>query len=186
MIKLNLTEHFWQHFGQKFSLGVIVRCQIVLPPKQPCTRVMNDVWGGERLGWWVSGVVNVWFYTGGGERLGWWMSDFTLGVVNVWGGERLGGERLTIHSLSAWLEPIFKTNNLRLEVIWSEMVLWDVSFAGYITIYISKERWMSGEGKLANITIICTRCCSDNISSPSTKLLCKEQHVKYKNILVDV
>ena len=66
------------------------------------------------------------------------------------------------------------------------MVLWDVSFAGYITIYISKERWMSGEGKLANITIICTRCCSDNISSPSTKLLCKEQPVKCKKILVDV
>ena len=45
--------------------------------------------GGERLGWWMSGVVNVWFYKGGGERLGWWTSDFTLGVVNVWGGERL-------------------------------------------------------------------------------------------------
>ena len=24
MIKLNLIEHFWQHFGQKFSFGVIV------------------------------------------------------------------------------------------------------------------------------------------------------------------
>ena len=32
----------------------------------------------------MSGVVNVWFYTGGGERLWWWTSDFTLGVVNVW------------------------------------------------------------------------------------------------------
>ena len=42
--------------------------------------------GGERLGWWMSEVVNVW----GGERLGWWTSDFTQGVVNVWGGERLG------------------------------------------------------------------------------------------------
>ena len=52
--------------------------------------------GGERLRWWTSGVVNVWFYKGGGERLGWWTSDFTQGVVNVWGGERLGGERLTI------------------------------------------------------------------------------------------
>ena len=39
-----------------------------------------------------NGVVKDWFYTGGGERLGWW----TSGVVNVWGGECLGGERLTI------------------------------------------------------------------------------------------
>ena len=64
--------------------------------------------GDERLGWWMSGVVNVQFYKGGGERLGWWTSDFTLGVVNVWGGERLrwwtsgvvnvwGGERLILH-----------------------------------------------------------------------------------------
>ena len=36
--------------------------------------------GGERLEWWMSGVVNVQFYKGGGERLGWW----TSGVVNVW------------------------------------------------------------------------------------------------------
>ena len=43
-----------------------------------------NVWGGERLRWWTSGVVNVWFYTGGGERLRWW----TSGVVNVWGGEQ--------------------------------------------------------------------------------------------------
>ena len=50
-------------------------------------------------GWWMSGVVNVWLYTGGGERLGWWTSDFTMGVVNVWGGECLGGERLTIRRL---------------------------------------------------------------------------------------
>ena len=68
--------------------------------------------GGERLGWWTVGVVNVWFYKGGGERLrwwtsevvnvwggerlGWWTSDFTQGVVSVWGGECLGGESLTI------------------------------------------------------------------------------------------
>ena len=37
------------------------------------------------MGWWISGVVNVWFYKGGGERLRWWTSK----VVNVWGGERL-------------------------------------------------------------------------------------------------
>ena len=42
--------------------------------------------------------------------------------------------------------------------MWFQMVLWDVSFAGCITIYMWEERWMSEEGKLADITIICTRC----------------------------
>ena len=43
-------------------------------------------------------------------------------------------------------------------IMWFQMVLWDVSFAGCITIYIWESRWMSEEGKLADITIICTRC----------------------------
>ena len=66
-----------------------------LQSKQPCTMAVEgspssgwwylkqstvtNVWGGECLRWWTSGVVNVW----GGERLilhwGWW----TSGVVNV-------------------------------------------------------------------------------------------------------
>ena len=81
---------------------------------------MPSVWGGECLGWWTSGVVNVWFYKRGGERLRWWLSEvvnvwggerlrwWTSEVVNVWGGERLrcwtsevvnvwGGERLILH-----------------------------------------------------------------------------------------
>ena len=43
-------------------------------------------------------------------------------------------------------------------IMWFQMFLWDVSFAGCITIYIWESRWMSEEGKLADITIICTRC----------------------------
>ena len=80
-----------------------------------------NVWfytgGGERLRWWTSGVVKVWFYTGGGERLGWWTSDFTLGVVNVWGGERLGGERLTIFSQPPVIWPELQCNSPGLDQI---------------------------------------------------------------------
>ena len=75
------------------------RCQIV-----PNWGVMNvafckglvNVGGGECLGWWMSGVMNVAIYIGGGECRGWWMSHFTLGVVNVGGGECRGGECRTI------------------------------------------------------------------------------------------
>ena len=38
----------------------------------------------ECLGWWMSGVVNVWFYTGGGERPGWWMSRWWTSYNPFW------------------------------------------------------------------------------------------------------
>ena len=66
-----------------------------------------NVWGDERLRWWMSGVMNVWFYNygwwmsevmnvgvmnvwfwvGGDESPRWWMSEFSQGVMNVWGDE---------------------------------------------------------------------------------------------------
>ena len=39
---------------------------------------MVKVMGGERRGWWMSGVVNVAFYIGGGECRVWWMSGWWM------------------------------------------------------------------------------------------------------------
>ena len=65
-----------------FPGGVKLYCSLLCTVYCTCcaywgwmSEVLN-VWGGERLRWWTSGVVNVWFYTGGGERLGWWMSGW--------------------------------------------------------------------------------------------------------------
>ena len=79
----------------------------------------------------------------------------TMAVINKGWQSELSINRQTPSPASS--EPISMLNKPTISFPW-RMVLWDVSFAGYITIYISRERWMSGEGKLARITIICTRC----------------------------
>ena len=67
-----------------------------------------NVWGDERLRWWMSEVMNVW----GDECPGWWMSDFRWGwwmseLMNVWGDECRGDECRTIFFSTRLADAVF-------------------------------------------------------------------------------
>ena len=106
-----------------------------------------NVWGDERLRWWMSGVMNVWGNECWGDEClilgrGWWKSEFSQGVMNVWGDECRTIYKWTFKSKC----DENQSSNIALflqkkawKLIWSEKLVWCVSTERMITNNLSKK-----------------------------------------------